>query len=153
MKIKFSMTQLLIGLTLSLFSSFSMAAKPLWTMEALTPTSAELLGFLDAVCVKYRVTNQSLTTHTLRIIPISGGNQIVSFPIGSTICNPVPVTLCGESFTLAYQQSCDLVLTFGFNPQVGNIVGGPLVCEQANPLQCYQPNPGETLSISYKTSP
>ncbi|WP_419421528.1 hypothetical protein ACNVED_16590 (plasmid) [Legionella sp. D16C41] len=55
---------------------------------------------------------------------------------------------CPSVFVLGYQQSCLLTLIVHGNALNGNIVGGPVVCEQGNVNQCYQPNPLHRLAIT-----
>ncbi|WP_298624395.1 hypothetical protein [uncultured Legionella sp.] len=53
----------------------------------------------------------------------------------------------GCTTRLEYNQSCTLTLTVDGNALNGFITGGPVLCEQGNPLQCYQPSQANSLAI------
>lgn len=88
--------------------------------------------------VQYTVTNQSKKTKTLIMNSIPGVTQM------TTPGN------CSNPFTLAYQQSCALTLFVEARHLVGNIKGGPAVCDQGSSLQCYQP--GNPLDITVRNA-
>ena len=60
---------------------------------------------------------------------------------------------CANPFTLGYQQSCTLTLTVDSSSLQGSVVGGPVVCQQGNALQCYQPSAADLLNITLTTAP
>lgn len=126
MKIKRLIFRMLVGIVLFFLIMATQAGTPLWTFDALTPTSI-LVPVNDSATIKYRVTNQSKKTHTLVMTPITGINQI------TTAGN------CPNPFTLGYQQSCILTLQVTGSKLRGKVVGGPEICQSGSPLQCYQP--------------
>ncbi len=111
------------------------AGKPLWTFVPLTPTTVSV-PINGATTIKYTVTNQSRKTHTLVMTPIAGITQDISS------------SNCLAPFVLGYQKSCTLVLKINGAAINSNIAGGPVVCEQANLLQCYQPAQVNSLNIT-----
>ena len=55
---------------------------------------------------------------------------------------------CASPFTLATRQSCLLDLQL-IGSEMGNGVhGGPVVCVQNNPTQCYEPNATNVLDVT-----
>lgn len=110
------------------------AGTPLWTFKALTPTTV-LVPVNSSATIQYSVTNQSKKTHTLVMTPIIGISQI------TTAGN------CPNPFTLSYQQSCTLTLSITGSKLQGKVIGGPEVCQNGSPLQCYQPC-GNSLNIT-----
>lgn len=68
--------------------------------------------------------------------PIIGINQVIS-GLGN----------CNNPFSLGYKQSCILTLEVIGRELSGDVSGGPVVCNQGNPLQCYQPSATDGLSI------
>lgn len=120
-----------------LFISTSYAGIPLWTFTPNPNFPPNIsVNTASSATIKYTVTNQSKTTHTLVMTPIAGITQI------TTPGN------CPNPFTLGYQQSCLLTLFVKGSVLPGNVHGGPVVCQQGNPLQCYQPSPANSLSIT-----
>ena len=109
--------------------SSAQAGNPLWTFSPLTPTTVSVPTGSTAT-IEYKVTNQSRKTHTLRMKPIVG-----VIPSGCTT-------------SLGYHQSCTLSLSINGSALKGNIVGGPVLCEQGNPNQCYRPSRGDQLHIN-----
>ncbi len=87
--------------------------------------------------VKYIVTNQSKKPKILIMSPIIGINQVTS-GTGN----------CSNPFSLGYKQSCTLTLEVIGSELVRNISGGPVVCNQGNRLQCYQPGSTNSLNIT-----
>ena len=55
---------------------------------------------------------------------------------------------CPNQFVLGYQQSCTLTLSINGSALNGNVIGGPVVCQQGNPNQCYQPSAANSLHIT-----
>lgn len=111
------------------------AGIPLWTFEPLTATTISVTA-TGTANIKYRVTNQSKKSHTLSMRLIPGITQVTT---GSN---------CSSPFVLAYQQSCTLSLSVNGGSLSGNVVGGPVVCQGGNPLQCYQPSQANSLNIT-----
>jgi hypothetical protein len=111
------------------------AGIPLWTLTPITPT-ALTLSSTDTIEVDYLLTNQSRHVHRLVMTPINGVQQ----QTGSGDCqNPV---------TLSYQQSCRLALVIEGRLLANNINAGPVVCQDGNPLQCYQPEEKDRLLVN-----
>ncbi|KTD07702.1 DUF1566 domain-containing protein [Legionella jamestowniensis] len=125
----------------SLFlASTLQAGKPVWTFFPRTPTSVTVETD-DTITVQYEVTNQSTRTHTLRMVPIPGIQQVM------TAGN------CPTNFTLAYHQSCILTLRIIGRSLSGDTFGGPKVCDKLNPLECYQPKAEHVLNIKLVAAP
>ncbi|WP_133138036.1 hypothetical protein [Legionella rowbothamii] len=106
----------------------AMASAPLWTYEALTATAFSLSSSSNAT-IQYRVTNQSRRIHTLSMTPITG------------------ITASGCVNPLEFHQSCILTLQVNGNFLTKDVVGGPSLCQNGNPLMCYQPGFNEQLNI------
>ena len=116
------------------------AGSPLWTFTPLTATTISV-STTDTETIKYQVTNQSRKTHVLEMRGITGISQNI------TSGN------CANPFTLGYQQSCTLTLTVDGSYLQGSVAGGPVVCQQGNALQCYQPSRSDSLNIMLTTAP
>jgi hypothetical protein len=117
------------------FSPMIAAANALWTFAQLTPTTV-LIPQGQGLTVQYQITNQSHKPHTLVMTPQSGISQVTS--AGN----------CGLSFTLGYLNSCTLTLQVAAGA-TQSVIGGPVVCDQGNILQCYQPGPSSTLNLTF----
>lgn len=134
--------KILAKLTLSMATwglmTASFAAQPVWTFIPLTPTTVIVPSNGSAV-ISYRVTNQSEKPHRLQWKPIPGITQIANGP-----------GVCQSEFFLPNKgSSCVLVLTVkGSQLRETNFVGGPVVCEQGNSNQCYQPAQINLLNIT-----
>lgn len=109
------------------------AGKPMWTFEPLTATTLTVNSG-EMAEVRYTVQNQSARPKTLVMKAIPGINQAAP-------CQ------------LAPKGSCTLVLTINGSTLVGSVVGGPMLCEQGNNLQCYQPNAANILRITRPQPP
>lgn len=127
--------KIMIGLWLTCVMALVHAGTPLWTFTPLTQTTITVAAN-DTATVRYQVTNQSRKTHTLAMKAIPGVTQI------TTSGN------CPNPFVLGYQQSCILNLSINGSALKGNIQGGPIVCQQGNPNQCYQPSAANSLHIT-----
>ncbi len=127
--------KIMIGLWLTCAMALVHAGTPLWTFTPLTATTITVAAN-DTATVRYQVTNQSRKTHTLAIKAIPGVTQI------TTPGN------CPTPFVLDYQQSCILNLSINGSALNGNVLGGPVVCQQGNPNQCYQPSAANSLHIT-----
>lgn len=135
MKRRNLMNQILIGAGVMLAMTLAYAGTPLWTFTPLTATTVNVTANGTAT-VKYQVTNQSRKSHSLVMTAIPGITQV------TTAGN------CPNPFSLAYQQSCTLTLSVNGSSLSGDVVGGPMVCQQGNSLQCYQPSLANSLNIT-----
>lgn len=109
------------------------AAKPLWTFVPQTPTDITVAKGGSAQVV-YTVQNQSSKAKTLMMKLIAGISQ-------SAPCN------------LPAKGSCTLTLNVNGATLQGNVVGGPILCQQGNDLQCYQPSSANILRIRLTEHP
>lgn len=116
------------------------AGSPVWTFSPLTATTISV-STADTATVQYQVTNQSRKTHVLEMRGITGISQ-------NTTSGH-----CANPFTLGYQQSCTLTLTVDGSSLPGSVAGGPVVCQQGNTLQCYQPSRSDALNVTLTTAP
>lgn len=64
----------------------------------------------------------------------------------------VGVVASGCDAPLGYRQSCTLRLSINGSALKGDVVGGPVLCEQGNSNQCYQPSKGNQLHIIIDTT-
>lgn len=108
------------------------ARTPVWTYSAPNPARVTVSDGGTAI-VEYTVTNQSRRAKDLILKPTLG--------LSASSCH-----LAGKGST------CALTLTINGSliPQQG-IHAGPVLCEQGNPNQCYQPNPINVLHVSKNT--
>jgi hypothetical protein len=125
---------LISGLSLAVLTT-SYAGIPLWTLTPLTATTITITPN-DTAIIHYQLTNQSRRPHRLVTMPIPGINQVTT---SGNCPNPV---------SLAYQQSCQLTLAVSPQRLTDSIVGGPVVCQEGNVLQCYQPGERARLAIT-----
>lgn len=146
MKMIFSKYQFIGGLIFGLINSLSYASGPILHF---TPSSGlyppiTTVSIGNQVSIKYTITNLSPITHTLKLVPQVGLYQAYYGPSagGDFIFD------CQFVFSLRYQEFCTLELFVNGDPAIGNVVGGPVLCEQGNPLQCYEPNPGSQLNVT-----
>jgi hypothetical protein len=112
------------------------AGVPLWTLEPLTATTIAVPANGTAM-VQYRVTNQSSKPHTLSMQTILGIAQMTT-----------GLNVCSNPFVLRSKNSCVLSLQINGSQLNGPITGGPVVCQQGNPNQCYQPGSATILRIT-----
>lgn len=124
-----------IGAWAMLTMALAYAGAPLWTFAPLTATTVMVPAY-DSATVKYQITNQSKRPHTLVMNAIPGITQV------TTAGN------CPNPFVLGYQQSCILNLTINGSALSRNVMGGPVVCQQGNLNQCYQPSRANSLMIT-----
>ena len=127
--------QILVGALTMLVMTLTYASTPLWTFKPLTSTTLSLSTNSTAT-IQYQMTNQSRKLHTLIMTPIPGITQVET------------AGHCPSPFRLAYQQSCNLTLQVSGSSLADNIIGGPVVCEEGNPLQCYRPSEAHSLNIT-----
>ncbi|HHT0591839.1 TPA: DUF1566 domain-containing protein [Legionella anisa] len=109
------------------------AAKPLWTFVPQTLTDITVAKGASAQVI-YTVHNQSSRPKTLVMKPIAGVSQ------------GAPCLLPGKGI-------CTLILNVNGSGLQGDVVGGPVLCQQGNDLQCYQPNPTNILRIHLAQQP
>ena len=121
-------------------SSALHAGTPVWTFTPLRSTTISM-STTDTATIQYLVTNQSRKTHVLEMRGISGISQ-------NTTSGH-----CPNPFILDYHESCRLTLTVNGSSLQGSVTGGPVVCEQGNALQCYQPSSSDALNITLTTAP
>jgi hypothetical protein len=115
-------------------------ASPVWTLTPLTNTQVTVDASSTAT-IQYTVTNQSRLPHTLTMTDIPGVSRT------TTAGN------CGNPLTLGYQESCTLTLVVTGSELSGNVVGGPVLCQQGGgTLQCNEPFPGDTLNITLSSA-
>ncbi|CEK10993.1 hypothetical protein [Legionella hackeliae] len=115
-----------------------------WNFTPLTRTTISIRPIRGNVFnIQYVITNVSQRTHTLAMTPITGISQVTS---GNA-------NFCSNPFTLAFLQSCVLNLNISGIDLTGDVIGGPLVCEQRNALECYQPRPDSILHITRLPGP
>lgn len=111
------------------------AGSPMWTFTPMnSPVASVPLN--GTAMIPYMVTNQSKKPHTLSLTPKTGITQVTGE--GN----------CANPFTLNYQESCILDLQVNGSALTGNVVGGPIVCDHGNPLQCYQPSLANSLNVT-----
>lgn len=113
----------------------SAAAQPVVTFVPLTPTTLTLPANGDAF-VAYEVTNASAATRTFAMTPIPG----VGIDTSSGHC--------ADPFVLASHEACALSLHFVASAMPGNVDGGPVVCINGSPLQCWQPAAANQLHVT-----
>ena len=138
-KYRKTLTSLLSPLIFSLSGPLH-AGSPVWTFLPLTASTISV-SMTDTTTIQYQVTNQSRKTHVLEMRGITGVSQ-------NTTSGH-----CANPFTLGYQQSCSLTLTVDGSSLQGSVAGGPVVCQQGNALQCYQPSRSDSLNITLTTAP
>lgn len=126
-------TTLLTTFFSCLMLASAQAAKPLWTFAPQTPTEITVTQGETAQVV-YTVQNNASKPKTLVIKPISGVSQ-------SAPCE------------LAAQGHCTLTLNINGSALKGDVLGGPLLCQQGNNLQCYQPSSVNILRIRLSEQP
>ncbi len=116
-----------------LMLSGAQATKPLWTFVPQTPTAITVTKGGSAQVI-YAVQNQSSRPKILVMKPIAGVSQ-------STLCQ------------LPAKGSCMLTLNINGPVLQGDVLGGPVLCQQGNDLQCYQPSSANILRISLIEQP
>jgi hypothetical protein len=117
------------------------AGGPVWSV---TQTEEDKLNFPAHVSlsangsaiIKYQVTNNSRKLHTLVMTPIPGISA-------SWLCLNAT-----QQFPIGYKESCILTLNVTANELQHNVSGGPVICQQGSPLQCYQPDSPDSLHIT-----
>lgn len=120
------------------FMTISNAGTPLWSITQADKEhfpSHVLLSANGSAIIKYLVTNNSRKLHTLVMTPIPG------------ISASWQCLNATQQFPIGYNESCILTLTVTANALQHNVTSGPVICQQGNPLQCYQPDSRENLDI------
>ena len=130
MKKRFSLSKAITGILAFLVMTVAHAGAPLWTF---TPDTGFLpkvtVSTTETATIKYTVTNQSHKSHTLQMKSILG------------------IAPSGCTSPLGYHQSCTLTLVVNGSSLRGDVLGGPVLCDQGNPNQCYQPSQANSLLI------
>lgn len=124
------------GLVAGLFLTTTLhAGSPVWTFSAPSPASVTISSGSTAT-VQYVVTNQSTKPKHLKLKITAG--------LSTSSCD-----LAGGKGS-----TCTLTLTVNGNsvPSEG-IHAGPVLCEEGNPNQCYQPAATNQLSVIKSTNP
>ncbi|HEY6940113.1 MAG TPA: hypothetical protein VI238_01465 [Dokdonella sp.] len=124
-----------VAMAATVLACGSASAQPVVTFVPLTPTTLALTANGDAV-VAYQVTNASAATRTFAMTPIPGIDIDTS---GGH---------CADPFVLASHEACALSLHVVGSAMPGNIDGGPLVCIDGSPLQCWQPAAADQLHVT-----
>lgn len=104
------------------------AATPLWVFVPQTPVTLSVAPG-ETAQVQYAVYNQSARAKVLIMQPIQGITQ-------TSLCQ------------LPAKGYCILTLQINGSALAGNVMGGPVLCQQGNPNQCYQPSPLNSLAIT-----
>ena len=129
MKMILRMKRLLVSLVIFFLMTTLHAGTPVWTFTPLTATSISVVANKSETIV-YTVTNKSKKVHSLEMKPIPG------------------ISASGNcSSPLGYLQSCTLTLLVNSNQLQGNVIGGPVLCQDGSLLQCYQPSLVNSLNI------
>lgn len=111
------------------------AGQAVITFTPLTPTTLAVPADGEAV-VEYLATNQSVLARTFVMTPIAGVD------IDTTAGH------CADPFLLAAHQSCTLSLRLIGSAMTGDIDGGPVVCINGSPTQCWQPSAADQLHVT-----
>lgn len=119
-----------IGLTSLVLSGLVQAASPIWTYSRPMPAEIVIVSPGQTSTVKYTVTNQSVKNKNL-------------------ILKSTPGVSASSCFLAGLSSTCTLTLTIDGNqiPEQG-LYSGPVLCEQNNPNQCYQPSASNQLRVS-----
>ena len=125
------------AILISVFSCFMLsnvhAADALWTFAPQTPTDISVLKGSTAQVI-YTVTNNTSYRKNLVIKPITGVTQ-------SAPC------------IAPAKKTCTLTLIIDGSTLLGDVQGGPVLCQKNNQLKCFQPNPADVLSIHLLEQP
>lgn len=132
MKLSCLIKQIGIGLSVFCFTAV-VQASPVWTLTPVPEFPPKVsIGPTDTTSVQYTVTNQSSKSHLLQMKPIRG------------------ITPSGCTSPLGAHESC--TLTLYVNGELsGTVKGGPVLCSQGNPNQCYQPSRVDSLDVQVLT--
>ncbi|USQ15261.1 hypothetical protein J2N86_14965 (plasmid) [Legionella lytica] len=123
----FCKRSILTVFTSCLMLSNVQAGTPLWTLTPQTPTDITVIkGKTEQVI--YTVHNQSSKPKTLLMKSINGITQ-------NGPCHLTP------------KGTCTLSLDINGSVITGDVFGGPVLCQQGNLNQCYQPSAKDSLHI------
>jgi len=131
----------MVAAGLMLTASSLPAQTPVISLVPLDPLPMQLASNAFAV-VRYQASNLSAVTSTWMLSPITGIAQLNN-GAGD----------CADPFTLGDNQSCVLALQLNGSQMGSGVHGGPVVCRQGNPLQCYQPSPANQLDVTIVAPP
>ena len=126
----------LISASVLVLMSAAQAGTPVWTFVPVTgypPTVT--VSTAGTAIIQYTLTNQSHKSHLLKMKSIQG------------------VTSSGCASPLGYHQSCTLTLNVRGSALKGDVLGGPVLCDQGNLLLCYQPSRENGLAIRLTQQP
>lgn len=127
---------ILVGAAGLVLINTAQAGTPVWTFAQVSGyPSSVTVSTTGTATIKYTVTNQSHKSHTLGIKPIQG------------------IMSSGCTSPLVYHQSCTLTLLVNGSGLKGDVLGGPVLCNQYNPNQCYQPSQANSLNIRLTQAP
>lgn len=127
---------ILMGASGLVLMSTVQADTPVWTFDSVPGFLPSVtVGTTETATIKYTVINQSYKQHTLRMNPVQG------------------ITSSGCTLPLAYLQSCILTLSVDGSALKGDVLGGPVLCDQDNPNQCYHPGEKNSLAIRLTQQP
>lgn len=120
---------LFLGLSGAVLHTPLYAGIPVWTFSAPSPASVTpSAGTTETI--QYTVTNQSMRAKNL-------------------VLRATPGLQASSCYLSGKGSSCNLVLTVnGSQIPQGGIHAGPILCEQGNLNQCYQPSSGHELNIN-----
>lgn len=108
--------------------SNAQASRPLWSFTPQTPTTITLAKGSNAQVI-YTIQNHASRAKTLFMKPMNGISQNAACQLPS-------------------KGHCTLALNVNGALLKDNVVGGPLLCQQGNPLECYQPDLQNILRIT-----
>lgn len=130
---KLMLANLAVGLALSTAIHADDEKTPLWTYSA--PSPAQVVVSIGGMAtIQYTVTNHSSKTKNLLLKETPG--------LSATSCY-----LPGRDST------CTLTLSInGSMISEQGLHAGPVLCEQSNPSQCYQPNAANLLNVNKNTT-
>lgn len=128
--------KLITGLSALFLLTNVQAGTPLWTITPSGGSSPNIpVSSAGTATIQYQVTNMSPRSHTLQMKPITG------------------ISASGCTSILPSHQSCTLTLQVQGSLLSGDVLGGPIVCDQGNPNQCYRPSQGNELNIHLTQQP
>lgn len=133
-KIGIFLMKIIIGIFFSLLiESAVYAGKPLWTFVAQTATQISITKASSAQII-YTIQNHTVNPKVLVMKPVNGVIQT-------------------SSCKLAPKGQCILTLNINGSALQGDVLGGPILCQQGNDLQCYQPSVDNSLRIQLTQQP
>lgn len=131
---KQKLSRILVFLLSGMLVMSAQAGRPLWTFDPQTTVDVTVARG-ETAQIRYMVSNLSKRAKVLLLRPINGVYQ-------ASPCNLSP------------RGSCILVLNIIGSKLTGDVIGGPVLCQMGNPLECYQPAiPENTLHIHLSSQP